>query len=97
VWGYTNSSSFIDAEKRIGFWLAYLVPLVIYLMMPLFLAITYKSLIKLPPQGSVVFDTIKVGKLLISRGGLRAAFKGGDDFWNSAKPVSCTYQIAILG
>ncbi|KAF9465247.1 PTR2-domain-containing protein [Collybia nuda] len=76
----------IYAEKRIGFWLAYLVPLVAYLIMPLFLLLTYKMLTKLPPQGSVVFDTIKVGRLLISHNGLRAAFKGGDDFWNSAKP-----------
>ncbi|KAF8073992.1 PTR2-domain-containing protein [Lyophyllum atratum] len=81
------------AEKRIGFWLAFLVPLIIYFLMPFFLAITYKSLIKLPPQGSVVYDTLKVGQLLISKGGIKNAFKGGDDFWNKAKPS----QIAASG
>lgn len=77
-----------DAEKRIGFWLAYLVPLIVYLLMPLFLVATYKSLIKLPPQGSVVFDTFKVGKTLVARRGVKAVFKGGDELWDSAKPVS---------
>lgn len=74
------------AEKRIGFWLAYLVPLIVYFIMPLFLAITYKPLIKLPPQGSVIYDAFKVGKVLLSRGGIKKAFNGGDDFWNAAKP-----------
>lgn len=74
--------------------------------MPLFLVLTYKRLTKLPPQGSVVFDTVKVGKLLLARGGLRAALKGGDDFWNSAKPVSwagltravaCDHEVRLTG
>ncbi|KAG6845295.1 hypothetical protein H0H93_016132, partial [Arthromyces matolae] len=74
------------AEKRIGFWLAFLVPLIIYLIMPIVLAIIRNKVIKLPPQGSVVADTFKVGQVLISRGGIVKAWKGGDDFWNSAKP-----------
>ncbi|KAF8073997.1 PTR2-domain-containing protein [Lyophyllum atratum] len=81
------------AEKRIGFWLAYLVPLIIYFAMPLFLAISYKSLIKLPPQGSVISDSFRVGKVLFSRAGIRKTLKGGDDFWNGAKPS----QIAAEG
>ncbi|RDB14757.1 Peptide transporter PTR2 [Hypsizygus marmoreus] len=74
------------AEKRIGFWLAFLVPLIVYVLMPLFLILTYKSLVKLPPQGSVVYDTIKVGQTVLSKGGLKGAIKGGDEFWNVAKP-----------
>lgn len=81
------------AEKRIGFWLAFLVPLIVYFLMPIFLLITRKSLIKLPPQGSVVYDTLKVGKVLISQAGVKKALKGGDEFWNSAKPT----QIAASG
>lgn len=79
---------FVDAEKRIGYWLAFLIPLVIFLITPLFLVITYRSLVKLPPQGSVVIDAIRVGKVVISRGGVRGTLKGGDNFWNAAKPVS---------
>ncbi|KAG6919236.1 hypothetical protein DXG01_008032 [Tephrocybe rancida] len=51
-----------------------------------FLAITRKALIKLPPRGSVVADSFRVGQVLISRAGVKTALKGGDDFWNSAKP-----------
>ncbi|KAG6830565.1 hypothetical protein H0H92_016016 [Tricholoma furcatifolium] len=74
------------AEKRVGFWLAYLIPLIIYLLMPAVLLVTRNSLIKLPPQGSVVADTFKVGRVLLSRASLKQAWKGGDDFWNAAKP-----------
>lgn len=59
--------------------------------MPLFLVLTYKSLIKLPPQGSVILDTFKVGQTLISRAGWKAAWKGGDHFWNTAKPVGALH------
>ncbi|KAF5377967.1 hypothetical protein D9615_006700 [Tricholomella constricta] len=81
------------AEKRIGFWLAFFVPLIIYFLMPIFLAITRKSLIKVPPRGSVVYDTLKVGKVLVAKGGIKKAWKGGDNFWNAAKPS----QIAASG
>lgn len=46
----------------------------------------YKHLYKAPPQGSVTLEAIKVIKTVIGKGGLRAAFKGGDSFWNLAKP-----------
>ncbi|KAF9464099.1 POT family-domain-containing protein [Collybia nuda] len=74
------------AEKRIGYWLSFLVPLLIFLVMPAVLFLTYKPLIKMVPQGSVILDSWNVGKTVISRGGLKAAIKGGDDFWNAAKP-----------
>ena len=80
------------AEKRVGFWLAYLVPTLVYLLMPIFLAISYHRLVKAPPQGSVVLDTIKVAQVALSQTGVKGARKGGDDFWNSAKPVSYSNQ-----
>jgi len=76
------------AEKHIGFWLAYLVPLIVYFIMPLFLVITYKPLVKLPPQGSVIYDAFKVGNVLLSRGDIKKISRGGDDFWSAAKPVN---------
>ncbi|KAG5646026.1 hypothetical protein DXG03_004628 [Asterophora parasitica] len=81
------------AEKRIGFWLAFLVPLIVYLLMPIFLLITRNRLVKIPPRGSVVADTFKVGRVLLSNSGIVKAWKGGDEFWNAAKPS----QIAAEG
>lgn len=46
----------------------------------------YKHLYKAPPQGSVTLEAIKVLKTVIAKGGFRAMFKGGDEFWNRAKP-----------
>ncbi|KAL8279906.1 hypothetical protein RQP46_007756 [Phenoliferia psychrophenolica] len=74
------------AEKRIGFWLAFLVPLLVFLFTPIFLVISYHRLVKNPPQGSVVIDTFKVAKVALEQTGWKGARKGGDDFWNSAKP-----------
>ncbi|KAG6815898.1 hypothetical protein H0H87_010377 [Tephrocybe sp. NHM501043] len=54
--------------------------------MPLVLAVVRNKLVKLPPQGSVVADSLKVGQVLISQAGIKKAWKGGDEFWNSAKP-----------
>ncbi|KAG6853088.1 hypothetical protein C0991_006982 [Blastosporella zonata] len=85
------------AEKRVGFWLAYLVPLIIYIIMPLVLAITRNNLTKLPPQGSVVADSFRVGQVLISRAGIKKAWKGGDDFWNSAKPTTIEADGGLKG
>jgi POT family proton-dependent oligopeptide transporter len=46
----------------------------------------YKHLFKAPPQGSVTLEAFKVVKTVFAKGGLRAAFRGGDAFWNLAKP-----------
>ncbi|KAK7035909.1 PTR2-domain-containing protein [Favolaschia claudopus] len=73
------------SEKRIGFWLAYLTPGILYMFMPVVLLYSYKRLIRLPPQGSVVVDTLKVFRVISSRAGFLGMLKGGDN-WNLAKP-----------
>ncbi|KAJ7272824.1 PTR2-domain-containing protein, partial [Mycena rebaudengoi] len=73
------------SEKRVGFWLAYLVPGILYGLMPIVLVIVYPKLVRLPPQGSVVLDAFKVFNTLFSRAGLGGMLKGGDN-WNVAKP-----------
>ncbi|KAJ7144956.1 PTR2-domain-containing protein [Mycena crocata] len=75
------------SEKRIGFWLAYLLPGILYILMPITLAIVYKKLVRVPPQGSVVLDSFKVFRTLFSRAGLRGMVKGGEN-WNVAKPTN---------
>jgi POT family proton-dependent oligopeptide transporter len=66
--------------------LAFLVPGVLYFLMPIVLALITKRLYKAPPQGSVVVETMRVFKHLLKDGGWGRLWKGGDDFWNRAKP-----------
>ncbi|KAJ7684421.1 PTR2-domain-containing protein [Mycena polygramma] len=73
------------SEKRIGFWLAYLLPGILYMLMPIVLLIAYPKLTHLPPQGSVVLDSLKVFRTLFSRAGFTGMLKGGSN-WNVAKP-----------
>ena len=74
------------SERFVGFWLAFLLPGIVYMLMPIVLVISYKRLYKAPPQGSVVLETIKVFKVLLSNGGWKRMWKGGDQFWDTAKP-----------
>ena len=56
------------------------------MIVPIVLVIGYKRLYKAPPQGSVVVETLQVFKHLLAHGGAKKMFKGGDEFWNMAKP-----------
>ncbi|KAJ7590839.1 PTR2-domain-containing protein [Mycena floridula] len=84
------------SEKRVGFWLAYLIPGILYMIMPVVLVIVYPRLIKVPPQGSVVLETFKVFKTLFSRAGFKAMFKGGEN-WNLAKPTNIVAAGGLEG
>ncbi|EJD45819.1 hypothetical protein AURDEDRAFT_165269, partial [Auricularia subglabra TFB-10046 SS5] len=74
------------AEHDIGFWLAYLLPGILYMAMPIILVLAAKRLYKAPPQGSVLVETGRVVKRLFADGGWSRCWKGGDDFWKRAKP-----------
>jgi POT family proton-dependent oligopeptide transporter len=74
------------AERDIGFWLAYLLPGILYMLMPIILVIAYKRLYVAPPQGSVFLEACKVIKLALADGGWGRSLKGGDNFWDRAKP-----------
>lgn len=81
----------VYAEKRVGFWLAYFLPTVVFLLCVPVLAICGKWYQKTPPAGSVLSDAMKF---------LKFAAKGSwsinpvrtyknlttADFWESAKP-----------
>jgi len=54
--------------------------------MPPVLWYGWRRLIKFGPQGSVVVETFRVIKACLANGGWRSAWKGGDNFWNRAKP-----------
>ncbi|WWD06576.1 hypothetical protein V865_004669 [Kwoniella europaea PYCC6329] len=73
-------------QRLVGFWLAYLLPGIIYILVPIVLVVVYKRLYFAPPQGSVLVETLRVWKGLYRRNGFWKAFKGGDEAWNEVKP-----------
>ncbi|KII83949.1 hypothetical protein PLICRDRAFT_432976 [Plicaturopsis crispa FD-325 SS-3] len=48
------------AEKDIGYWLAYLIPGILYFLLPILLVFAYKRTLKKPPQGSELTNVFKV-------------------------------------
>lgn len=74
------------AEHDIGFWLAYLLPGIIYMIVPVVLIFCYKRLYKAPPQGSVVAEAGKVIGALLSKGGWKKMFVANQAWWDRAKP-----------
>jgi POT family proton-dependent oligopeptide transporter len=56
------------------------------MIMPVVLILINKKLYKAPPQGSVIVECFKVFKHLLADGGVKRMWKGGDQFWNRAKP-----------
>lgn len=74
------------AERFVGFWLAFLLPGILYMFLPILLWWASARLVKLPPQGSVVPDVWAIIKLVCSNGGWKKIGRGGDTWWNVAKP-----------
>ncbi|EPQ51346.1 PTR2-domain-containing protein [Gloeophyllum trabeum ATCC 11539] len=80
------------SEKDVGYWLAYLTPTILFLLVPLALVWVYKRLVKYPPRGSGLLDAIKAFSLMIRRTGFRSALRGGDRLWESAKPSTISSE-----
>ena len=71
------------AEKLVGFWLAFLVPGIIYFLLPLLLLATRKKTIRKKPDGSELNKFFMIIATAIKRNKFRLWNK---DFWNAAKP-----------
>ncbi|KAL1409323.1 hypothetical protein Q8F55_003304 [Vanrija albida] len=74
------------SARNVGFWLAFLVPGILYMLMPPVLVYCSPRLVKQRPGGSVIPDTMRVLKICMSNGGWKKLGRGGDDWWNKAKP-----------
>ncbi|KAI5860027.1 MFS general substrate transporter [Durotheca rogersii] len=72
------------SEKYVGWWLAFLIPLLLYLPLPFLLWFLYKRLILYPPGGSDLGNVFKVLGICFRRGGIRRIGRHG--FWDLAKP-----------
>lgn len=71
-------------EKYVGWWLSFLLPLILYLPLPPLLWFLRKRLILKPPGGSDLVNVFRVLGICLRRGGL---FKiGRHGFWEYAKP-----------
>lgn len=70
--------------KIVGYWAAYLIPTILYLMLPPLLWYLNPRLVKQPPGGSDLGNVFKVLGASIKHGGLRKIGRSG--FWEAAKP-----------
>lgn len=64
--------------------------------MPIVLVLASHRLYKAPPQGSVVVEVGKVFGRLLRNGGWARLWKGGDQFWDRAKPSFIQEQEGTL-
>jgi len=71
------------AEKDIGYWLAFLLPGIIYFLLPFLLWYLRKRLVRLPPAGSTLNKVAKIIVVTIRYGGWKF---WTDEYWNVAKP-----------
>lgn len=72
------------SAKYIGYWLAFLIPLILYLPLPLLLWFLKSRLILHPPAGSDLPKFFRVIALTFRRGGILRIGRHG--FWDVAKP-----------
>ncbi|KAF5549287.1 peptide transporter PTR2 [Fusarium mexicanum] len=70
-------------EKYVGFWLAFLLPGIIYILLPVLLMWRYKTLRRAPPQGSDLNNFFKIVGLAIKENKGRVWAK---NFFDSVKP-----------
>lgn len=84
------------SERFVGFWLAFLLPGIVYMLCPAVLLLVNKKLYHAPPQGSVVVEAYKVMTTLFKRSSLKQMLKGGDNYWNLAKPSHMRAQDGTL-
>ncbi|EGP90026.1 unnamed protein product [Zymoseptoria tritici ST99CH_1A5] len=72
------------AEKYVGWWLAFLLPLILYLPLPALLWFLRNKLVLHPPGGSDLPNVFRVVGVVFRRGGIMRIGRHG--FWDLAKP-----------
>jgi dipeptide/tripeptide permease len=73
----------VYAERRIGFWFAFLLPGIIYFLLPLLLLVTYRKTYRQKPNASALDAFFKI--LAVSFARTKGKF-WSKDFWTSSKP-----------
>jgi len=72
------------AEKRVGWWLAFLLPAIIYFLLPILLLFVYKRTIKIKPTGNDLAKVFKVIGVATKTNGIKGWGRKG--FLDAAKP-----------
>ncbi|KAH9879699.1 hypothetical protein IAQ61_001518 [Plenodomus lingam] len=72
------------SEKYVGWWLAFLLPLLLYLPLPFLMWYLRKRLILHPPAGSELGRVFKLLGVIFRRGGIKRIGRSG--FWALGKP-----------
>ena len=72
------------SEKRIGYWLAFLTPGIIFLLLPLLLLYLNNKLVKYPPSGSELGNTVKILAICLKENNFNPFKKG---FYDAARPA----------
>lgn len=73
-------------ERRIGFWFAFFIPIIIYLIMPFVFIFVRPRLKKEELQGSVLVNTSKILRVLFRKNWILRLRQG--TFWDYANPTS---------
>lgn len=73
----------VYAELDVGFWLAFLLPGILYFLLPLVLAGTAKHTVRYPPNGSVLTAVAQI-MVMAFRRSKGAVWRA--DFWDATKP-----------
>jgi POT family proton-dependent oligopeptide transporter len=60
VGALTGQISMVYAEKYVGFWLAYLLPTILFIFCPLLMVGLSSRYVKKPPQGDVLVKSMKL-------------------------------------
>jgi dipeptide/tripeptide permease len=87
-YGFVNLGAFLKtattySEKLVGFWLAFLISGVIYLLLPLLLLLSYKKTYCAKPQGSEMTNVLRLIAYAMRH---NKAKVWNRNFWDVAKP-----------
>ncbi|KAI8931709.1 hypothetical protein NX059_011354 [Plenodomus lindquistii] len=72
------------SEKYVGWWLAFLLPLILYLPLPFLMWFLRKRLVLHPPAGSELGRVFRLLGVIFRRGGIKRIGRGG--FWTLGRP-----------
>lgn len=87
-YGFINIGAFFAlastyAEKYVGYWLAFLLPTIMYTIVVIVFAGVRKKIVKKPPMGSELTEFFKITAICCKENKFKVWKKG---FWDAAKP-----------
>lgn len=81
-------------EKYVGFWCAFLLPAIIYILLPILLLWRYKHMVKVPARGSDLTNFVKIVSVALKRNKGKFWAK---NFFDAAKPSTLAAAGSRVG